>query len=515
MSLLEGNRMLANKFLKNTRYSKAPLIGLLVLLASPALALDMQCPVSGDITCPSGVYRDVGSSPHVGTDVGVDIGTPFATVADGVVGNCLDLGSCMYRVEVAHGGGLSSRYLHMMSCDGVPAPGTPVKKGQLIGRSGTPTSGCGTGPHLHFDFVQDGAKIWPFEKAIFGKSYYGLKECEGWGLVCSANLSGTLQGGLTGKSSFGNNTGGNAGPTSPFEDSGYAACFKGMQDSIAKGAAYARSTEAVTTLALMQEAGVNIGAGAGGLAGALGAGVGAGAGGPSSPSGPAGGMGGMAGGMGAVLGIGGAGGGAGGGQGPADTSITGLSCVDKLINSYVSAVSILFDPTQFLKSIQQQIENFLCQKKEDNTAYEAAIATANFMNAFDVDMNVFAAAVGAGTRAGDDPKGDHHIHGTGSRATGPLYDNGDPAKDKEGQPDVGPGKKWANYEGECIKIDFFVSAYPDCVNDFSKCPDVDTKVCLFVNAAGKNDPFGTLLRECIINSLAPATQDCWKNFLNN
>ena len=61
------------------------------------------------------------------------------------------------EVEIAHGGGITSRYGHMSEI--VAQPGSFVRAGQVIGYVGS--SGLSTGPHLHFEVRQGGQPVNP------------------------------------------------------------------------------------------------------------------------------------------------------------------------------------------------------------------------------------------------------------------------------------------------------------------------------------------------------------------
>jgi len=93
------------------------------------------------------VYR-----PHHGTDYAASVGTPVASIGNGVVvraerfkgyGNCVD---------IRHNNRYTSRYGHL-SRFGVRR-GQSVAQGQYIGNVGN--TGLSTGPHLHFEMLVDG-----------------------------------------------------------------------------------------------------------------------------------------------------------------------------------------------------------------------------------------------------------------------------------------------------------------------------------------------------------------------
>jgi murein DD-endopeptidase MepM/ murein hydrolase activator NlpD len=85
---------------------------------------------------------------HYALDIAADYGTSIRSGASGTVifagwrDNCGG-----YQVWIAHGSGLYTTYSHMSSV--TVGRGQSVSRGQQVGRIGT--SGCVTGPHLHFE----------------------------------------------------------------------------------------------------------------------------------------------------------------------------------------------------------------------------------------------------------------------------------------------------------------------------------------------------------------------------
>jgi murein DD-endopeptidase len=95
---------------------------------------------------------------HTGVDLAVPVGTPVRAVADGQVrrasfdrvnGNILVLD---------HGRGVTTAYCHNDQL--LVAPGTRVRRGQLIARSGN--TGRSTGPHLHYQLEVGARPVDPF-----------------------------------------------------------------------------------------------------------------------------------------------------------------------------------------------------------------------------------------------------------------------------------------------------------------------------------------------------------------
>lgn len=94
---------------------------------------------------------------HAGVDIPGPIGTPIYATADGVVQRAGWANGYGNLVELSHGGGISTRYGHLSSF--VVAPGTRVKRGQLIARMGS--TGRSTGSHLHYEVRLDGRAVNP------------------------------------------------------------------------------------------------------------------------------------------------------------------------------------------------------------------------------------------------------------------------------------------------------------------------------------------------------------------
>ena len=100
---------------------------------------------------------------HGGQDIRVPTGTPILSVADGVVVDCGYNKGYGNFIVVHHGrstkDGYSSLYAHLSKINITLRD--PVKKGQIIGISGS--TGRSTGPHLHFEWITniDGKRVNP------------------------------------------------------------------------------------------------------------------------------------------------------------------------------------------------------------------------------------------------------------------------------------------------------------------------------------------------------------------
>ncbi len=91
---------------------------------------------------------------HEGIDYGAPAGAPVGATASGVVTRAGFMGGYGRLVELRHPGEIRTRYAHLRSIAPDVRPGAQVDQGQIIGRVGA--SGLATGPHLHYEFLQNG-----------------------------------------------------------------------------------------------------------------------------------------------------------------------------------------------------------------------------------------------------------------------------------------------------------------------------------------------------------------------
>ena len=89
---------------------------------------------------------------HHGVDLGAYQGTPIYATRSGTVTIASYDWSSGYWVNISHGDGFTSRYLHMTHY--IVYAGQYVTKGQVIGYVGS--TGTSTGPHLHFGIYYNG-----------------------------------------------------------------------------------------------------------------------------------------------------------------------------------------------------------------------------------------------------------------------------------------------------------------------------------------------------------------------
>ena len=94
---------------------------------------------------------------HRGTDFAAPEGTPILASGDGVIikaGWCGGGGNC---VKIKHNKTYQTVYAHMKNFSNLAIPGNRIKQGQIIGYVGS--TGMSTGPHLHYEVIENGKKI--------------------------------------------------------------------------------------------------------------------------------------------------------------------------------------------------------------------------------------------------------------------------------------------------------------------------------------------------------------------
>lgn len=94
---------------------------------------------------------------HYGVDLAAPTGTPIYASRSGTVSVASYDGSSGYYVQINHGDGYRSIYMHMTHF--VVYAGQTVSQGQLIGYCGS--TGASTGPHLHFGISLNGTYVNP------------------------------------------------------------------------------------------------------------------------------------------------------------------------------------------------------------------------------------------------------------------------------------------------------------------------------------------------------------------
>ena len=94
---------------------------------------------------------------HQGTDFAAQMGTPIMASGNGVIkkaGWCGGGGNC---IKIKHNSTYQTIYAHMKNFARGIKEGIRVKQGQIIGYVGS--TGNSTGPHLHYEVIENGKKI--------------------------------------------------------------------------------------------------------------------------------------------------------------------------------------------------------------------------------------------------------------------------------------------------------------------------------------------------------------------
>ncbi len=94
---------------------------------------------------------------HKGTDFAAPEGTPIMASGDGKIIRARWCGGGGNCVKIKHNSTYSTIYAHMSKFARGIKEGTRVKQGQIIGYVGS--TGMSTGPHLHYEVVENGRKI--------------------------------------------------------------------------------------------------------------------------------------------------------------------------------------------------------------------------------------------------------------------------------------------------------------------------------------------------------------------
>lgn len=114
--------------------------------------------VDGTITSRFGTRKDPISGEiktHGGTDIASATGTSILAAADGTVISAIWHNSYGYYVKIKHNDTYSTLYAHCSAL--LVSEGQAVKQGQVIAQVGS--TGYSTGPHLHFEVIQNGVRV--------------------------------------------------------------------------------------------------------------------------------------------------------------------------------------------------------------------------------------------------------------------------------------------------------------------------------------------------------------------
>ncbi|MCS6896096.1 MAG: M23 family metallopeptidase [Bacteroidia bacterium] len=123
----------------------------------------MPClyPVRGPIVSDYGYRNDPFHGAwqmHTGVDIDAPMGAPVKAAAAGkVIYAGWDKGGYGIQVEIDHLNGIVTKYAHLSST--AVNVGDMVPRGHIIGYVGS--TGYSTGPHLHYEVIERGAKVDP------------------------------------------------------------------------------------------------------------------------------------------------------------------------------------------------------------------------------------------------------------------------------------------------------------------------------------------------------------------
>jgi len=94
---------------------------------------------------------------HTGTDFAAPKGTPIMASGDGLVVRAKWCGGGGNCIKIKHNSVYQTVYAHLSKFGRGIKKGTRVKQGQIIGYVGS--TGLSTGPHLHYEVIENGKKI--------------------------------------------------------------------------------------------------------------------------------------------------------------------------------------------------------------------------------------------------------------------------------------------------------------------------------------------------------------------
>jgi murein DD-endopeptidase MepM/ murein hydrolase activator NlpD len=131
--------------------------------------------LSAGVSSPFGYRSDPFSGArrfHAGVDIAAAYGREVPSAGPGRVVYSGAQGGYGNTVVVEHAGGVLTRYAHLSSIQ--VDVGASVDAGTVVGRVGS--TGRSTGPHLHFEVLQNGQPVNP---AVAATKYGGLLKIEG------------------------------------------------------------------------------------------------------------------------------------------------------------------------------------------------------------------------------------------------------------------------------------------------------------------------------------------------
>lgn len=103
---------------------------------------------------------------HKGVDFRASTGTPVVAAGNGVIDYLGRRGGYGKYIRIRHNGTYKTAYAHLSRYAQGLSSGTRVKQGDVIGYVGS--TGRSTGPHLHFEVIENGKRVNPMEVGDFG-----------------------------------------------------------------------------------------------------------------------------------------------------------------------------------------------------------------------------------------------------------------------------------------------------------------------------------------------------------
>ena len=100
--------------------------------------------------------------PHLGVDYSAASGTPVRAVGDGKIDYASRTRGGGNTLKIRHNSVYKTHYKHLKGFAKGIRRGSKVKQGQVIGYVGS--TGLSTGPHLHFEFYENGRYVDPLGK---------------------------------------------------------------------------------------------------------------------------------------------------------------------------------------------------------------------------------------------------------------------------------------------------------------------------------------------------------------
>ena len=121
----------------------------------------MKTPINGArLSSPFGMRKhpiDGFNKMHRGTDFAAKEGTPVMASGDGIVVRAKWCGGGGNCIKIKHNSTYQTIYAHLKNFASGIRSGVRVKQGQIIGYVGS--TGLSTGPHLHYEVIENGRKI--------------------------------------------------------------------------------------------------------------------------------------------------------------------------------------------------------------------------------------------------------------------------------------------------------------------------------------------------------------------